>query len=42
MKIVIAIAAAIVSFFVITLWSCLRVASKEDEQLEKMAKEQKK
>ena len=42
MKILIAIGLAFVTFIIVTMWSCLIVASREDERLEKQDREQKK
>ena len=42
MKILIAIGVAIITFIIVTMWSCLIVASREDERLEKLDREQKK
>ena len=42
MKILIAIILAIVTFLVVMMWSCLRVAAKEDEQIERINREKRK
>ena len=41
MKIIIGVILAIVLFLVVMMWACLRVAAKEDEQIEQMMKAQK-